>query len=646
MDSEGTFLSPMNEADSWKTMKNKLDDQTALVIAKEQEMRGNLNQGESPRVAQTCKCASTREVPKVFLNTMESPERDIDSQSVCPPQCPTGFFHKVMENAMSMLAMKCSAIHPSTTTTTATPNCTTATTTTTTEEPTRETDASCFCSTDTQQFSKSSSNKVVSFETAQAEESVACICDEDNNTKNDTTADSYSQEVNSSFSCSATCSLETGTTTQTDTSSRKAGCVCSACCNCSTNGSPEATCSCIVCRGQVADAFEDTGEDDCPCQVSLETPIKSTCGQGEIESILECKPARLARSSCRICSGFKEAARLRDKQVEALIPMVSKSTKISTSTCRMCIENRSKSACTPAEAAPTTCRSYKFATRCRVCSEKRDQGDAAPEKKAKLFDLNLKSCWVNPLRSFSEKRTDVGAKKGTPSQCYVPTGVSCTSSTCPVAMKSATTSAVRAVSKKSCQMCAPDVKDIGTKGEPSDESFRKLVDRGTRASPCKQYTCPDPGKVANEDKGGGRKGPCRDDTCPVILALKESQEFGTKRCGERKSCLSTGTCISAKRAMHKSDVRDMDNQCSFIGLPLADILDTDAGKRSGGKKSCCSIETCPSAKQSKSNIRDRNNQCAFIGSPLISSSSMMAERKVREKVVAASDLSFCEKSEV
>ncbi|KAG5889417.1 hypothetical protein JTB14_032751 [Gonioctena quinquepunctata] len=75
---------------------------------------------------------------------------------------------------------------------------------------------------------------------------------------------------------------------------------------------------------------------------------------------------------------------------------------------------------------------------------------------------------------------------------------------------------------------------------------------------------------------------------------------------EGKSCCSIRTCPSAKKVKSRTNIKDMNNQCAIIRLPL---------------RSCCSIGTCPSVKKmrSKSNIRDTKNQCAFVGSPLIDS---------------------------
>lgn len=142
-----------------------------------------------------CRCCDVDEVPKVFpkhtrgqhasLNESSSTSSDTQQHTQCVPCPPTGFFQKVMENAKSILNIKCSNIHQ---------------TNSINEEPTKDTD-SCECESDKPWQSTNSTSKGVAYVSLpMRSSSEECLCDEES-TKNDISADSYS--------CSVSCSCKT-----------------------------------------------------------------------------------------------------------------------------------------------------------------------------------------------------------------------------------------------------------------------------------------------------------------------------------------------------------------------------------------------------------------------------------------------------
>lgn len=147
-----------------------------------------------------CAC-EIDEIPKVFpkhyrvksASFSDTPSASSISQrnASCPP---TGFFQKVMENAKSILNMKCSNIHP------ASPI---------NEEPTKD---SCECESDSKPGqSTNSTSKGIEFASLPMRSlSYDCICDEES-TKNDTSVDSYS--------CSVSCSCKNSSDQQKEHSS-------------------------------------------------------------------------------------------------------------------------------------------------------------------------------------------------------------------------------------------------------------------------------------------------------------------------------------------------------------------------------------------------------------------------------------------
>lgn len=130
-----------------------------------------------------CHC-EVDEVPKVFpkrSRTARASRTQSSTTSSDPPkiiQCP-GFFQKVMENARSILSMKCSNIHP---------------TDMINEEPTKDV-GSCNCESDDKQWQSATlTSKEMEYASLPSYE---CICDEES-TRYDSSADS----------CSCSCSCQ------------------------------------------------------------------------------------------------------------------------------------------------------------------------------------------------------------------------------------------------------------------------------------------------------------------------------------------------------------------------------------------------------------------------------------------------------
>lgn len=150
-----------------------------------------------------CVCYDIDEIPKVFpkhsttrstsLIDSCSSTLDYEKNNTCQP---TGFFQKVMENAKSILNMKCSSIHPANAIN---------------EEPTKDIDT-CGCdSADKQWPSTNSTNKGLEFASLpMCYSSDDCVCDEES-TKNDTSVESYSCSVSCSCKNSDDQSKEEGT---------------------------------------------------------------------------------------------------------------------------------------------------------------------------------------------------------------------------------------------------------------------------------------------------------------------------------------------------------------------------------------------------------------------------------------------------
>lgn len=165
MDPCGTRCSAWRDnSDIWDKLKDQYKDRTATLQAKEEELKMRISQMESllaGRMSESCCCTQTSNVPKVFPKKLDNPVRDVSrfsddspppcvapsslegvssrghksslcqksgSRKVTPvsspsqspsrsqspkkqPNSPT-FFQKVMENAKSILTLKCSAIHP------------------------------------------------------------------------------------------------------------------------------------------------------------------------------------------------------------------------------------------------------------------------------------------------------------------------------------------------------------------------------------------------------------------------------------------------------------------------------------------------------------------------------------------------------
>ncbi|XP_030751499.1 uncharacterized protein LOC115879012 isoform X3 [Sitophilus oryzae] len=93
----------------------KLQSQQVELESKIQQMESYLDNSDVVESSSQCICAVNRQVPKVFPNYPEMPERDLDTvpkiisegsiEKPAAQQC--SFFQKMMENAKSILSMKC-----------------------------------------------------------------------------------------------------------------------------------------------------------------------------------------------------------------------------------------------------------------------------------------------------------------------------------------------------------------------------------------------------------------------------------------------------------------------------------------------------------------------------------------------------------
>nr|XP_023015414.1 uncharacterized protein LOC111504927 isoform X1 [Leptinotarsa decemlineata] len=644
----------------WEALKNQFEDQSLLLKAKELELREKIAQVESLIAGQSttsCSYEEIEEVPKIFPKRPASPEKDVtvgNGSNFPATNSPGGFFHKVMENAKSILTMKCSAIHPSNTTS---------------EEPTRETDSSSRCNTE----SRSTSSKIVSFETVPetlGSSSECCICDKDSTTKNDTTADSYSQEMNNSFCCSDSCSFDAGhakesnicsccLSSNTRTSSKQASRVVFSHTT-STYNVPKQPASCNTSRiktapkeDKIIEAMMDTSNRDIkaiasPCQICCD--VKSQVHQ-QIEAMLpfDTRPPRKT-SACQVCIELKKP-KLTDKQSAAQASISTKSTKVSKSSCCICLEKGSQLGYNPSdkqveaqaitssravsgqslhpadkqiEAVVTSSSKATRITRstCRVCLDKKNEVEA--KEREKPLHANLDNCWVNPLSSKKPKARDT-----TPSQDAAPLTmgsqnagdvVPCNLNTCPEKTSSIST---RSCTPNTCPEFAvgdvevapcredtcPDFRNESSRRIPCLDTCPDFSSGSSRELPCREDTCPDfVGSSFNQlpcredtcpDFVGAKRGPCRDDTCPVVLSmsspLTQTESYG-KRTEKRKSMCNIGTCPSAKRVRSRSNIRDMDNQCAFIGSP---VINSSIFKGVGDTKSttidccCCTAKKKP-----------------------------------------------------
>lgn len=66
--------------------------------------------------------------------------------------------------------------------------------------------------------------------------------------------------------------------------------------------------------------------------------------------------------------------------------------------------------------------------------------------------------------------------------------------------------------------------------------------------------------------------PCRDDTCSVMLSLGKSTsapQQSARKTVSQKTC-TVETCLSFKEMRSKGILKDVDNQCAFVGSPILD----------------------------------------------------------------------------
>lgn len=366
-------------------------------------------------------CCEVDEVPKIFPKRSRTP-RAVHTESSTissdPPKtvtCP-GFFQKVMENARSILSMKCSNIHPSDIIN---------------EEPTKDV-GSCICDSDDKPWQ---STNLTSKEMEYASlSSYECICD-DESTRYDSTPDSYSCSV----SCSCQISdyqkdIEGGTksenntyiiksSTKSDYKSSKS--VNSGTCTCSNSQintatysikNSEKSCECCATKASISDKMvqQDVENKDISCDCCSKVHSTGT-KMYQMDNLLGPTSQKTSKLSptekvTMVCNNIAKTT-LSDKNTGT----ISQPTKSVTAETSERNSNKKKLDSLTENVVVIECKNSKKSTLSdknvgaippsmkNVTVEVRDRN--VEEKK-----LELKNCWVNTKKT-ELKNVNVGIKK-------------------------------------------------------------------------------------------------------------------------------------------------------------------------------------------------------------------------------------------